>query len=82
MADHAVVAVPLSWRGRLLGFFGLGSPPPRRFGPDDVETLTLFGRHAAIAIENARLYALERRRSERLALAVRHGLAPSDDPSS
>jgi signal transduction histidine kinase len=73
VADHAVVAVPLSWRGRLLGFFGLGAPPPRRFVKEDEETLALFGRHAAIAIENARLYALERRRSERLALIARVG---------
>lgn len=73
LADHAVVAVPLVWRGRLIGFFGVGGPPPQRFGPEDVELLTLFGRHAAIAIENARLYAQERRRSERLALIARVG---------
>jgi signal transduction histidine kinase len=79
VADHAVVAVPLSWHGRLLGFFGLGSPPPRRFGAEDVETLTLFGRHAAIAVENARLYALERRRSERLALLARVGQIITSD---
>ncbi|HEX6737536.1 MAG TPA: GAF domain-containing protein [Vicinamibacteria bacterium] len=79
VADHAVVAVPLQWRGRLLGFFGVGSPPPRRFGPEDVEALTLFGRHAAIAIENARLYALERRRSERLALLARVGQIITSD---
>jgi signal transduction histidine kinase len=73
LADHAVVAVPLSWRGRLIGFFGVGGPPPLRFGPEDVEQLNLFGRHAAIAIENARLYAQERKRSERLALISRVG---------
>lgn len=73
LADHAVLAVPLSRHGRLLGFFGLGGPPPLRFAPQDVESLELFGRHAAIAIENARLYALERRRGERLALIARVG---------
>ena len=40
------------------GFFGIGARPPRRFDEQDVETLGLFARHAAIAIENARRYEL------------------------
>ncbi|HEV8580789.1 MAG TPA: GAF domain-containing sensor histidine kinase [Thermoanaerobaculia bacterium] len=56
LADNAVVAVPIFWRGELIGFFGLGARPPHRFTSQDAETLSLFGRHAAIAIENARLF--------------------------
>jgi signal transduction histidine kinase len=56
LADNAVVGVPLFWGGELLGFFGLGARPPRRFTREDSETLLLFGRHAAIAIQNARLF--------------------------
>jgi signal transduction histidine kinase len=70
---HAVVGMPIFWRDRLLGFFGIGARPPRRFDERDVETLGLFARHAAIAIENARRYELERRRTERLALIARVG---------
>ncbi len=69
----AVLGVPILWRGALTGVFGLGARPPRRFGPEDVRTLGLLARHTAIAIENARLYAREQRRSERLALIARVG---------
>jgi GAF domain-containing protein len=73
LADHAVIGVPIWWAGQLIGYFGLGSPPPRRFVDDEIETLALFARHAAIAIENARRYERERRRTEQLALIARIG---------
>ena len=50
-----------------------GAPKPRRFDEQTVETLTLLARHAAIAIENARRYQWEQRRTERLALIARIG---------
>lgn len=61
LSDHAVVGVPIFWHDRLIGFFGIGAEPPRRFGENDVEMLSLFARHAAIAIENARLFERARR---------------------
>jgi signal transduction histidine kinase len=73
LGHHAVVAVPILCRERLLGFFGIGAEPPRRFDQADLETLALFARHAAIAIENARRYQWEQRRTERLALIARIG---------
>jgi signal transduction histidine kinase len=73
LGHHAVVAVPILWRERLLGFFGIGAEPPRRFDQADLDTLALFARHAAIAIENARRYQWEQRRTERLALIARIG---------
>lgn len=73
LSHHAVVAVPILWRERLIGFVGVGAAPPRRFTDGDVETLSLYARHAGIAIENAQLYALEQRRAERLALIARIG---------
>jgi GAF domain-containing protein len=57
LAEYAVIGVPIFWRETLVGVFGIGAAPPRRFTDQDVETLTLFARHAAIAIENARLFA-------------------------
>jgi signal transduction histidine kinase len=73
LSHHAVLAVPILWRERLIGFVGVGAAPPRRFSDTDVETLSLYARHAGIAIENAQLYALEQRRAERLALIARIG---------
>jgi GAF domain-containing protein len=55
--EYAVIGVPILWRDRIIGVFGLGSPPPRQFTAHDVEVLSLFAKHAAIAIENARLFA-------------------------
>jgi signal transduction histidine kinase len=73
LPDNPVVGVPLFWQDRLVGVFGLGARPPRRFGPAEVETLVLFGRYAAIAIENARRREREARRMERLATLARIG---------
>jgi signal transduction histidine kinase len=56
LAANAVLGMPIFWRDRLIGFFGIGAPPPRTFDAKDVEILGLLGRHAAVAIENARLY--------------------------
>jgi len=55
-SDHAVIGVPIFWRDRLIGTFGLGSPPPRTFDQEDAAVLSRFAEHAAIAIENARLF--------------------------
>lgn len=67
LADYAVIGLPIFWRGTLVGFFGIGAAPPRRFTDEDVETLAFFARHAAIAIENARSFEAEKRRTARLA---------------
>jgi len=73
LLEYAVIGLPIFWQGRMTGFFGLGSPPPRQFTEQDVEILFLFAKHAAIAIENARRYERERRRTERLALIAQVG---------
>ncbi|MBC8077303.1 MAG: GAF domain-containing protein, partial [Chloroflexales bacterium] len=71
LADHAVLGMPIWWREQLIGFFGIGAAPPHRFSDDDVATLTLFARHAAIAISNARVFESERRRATRTAIVNR-----------
>jgi signal transduction histidine kinase/putative methionine-R-sulfoxide reductase with GAF domain len=73
LAEHSVVGMPIFWHNRMIGFFGIGGEPPRRFSGRDVDTLALFARHAAVAIENARRYEREQRRIERLALIARVG---------
>lgn len=73
VAEDVVVGVPISWRGDLIGFLGIGADPPHRFSPADVELLNLLARHAAIAITNARLLEREKRRAIRLATISRVG---------
>src|SRR5215510_13028735 len=71
LAANAVIGMPIVSRGKLVGFFGIGAKPPRRFEEQDLSSLELFGRHAAIAIENAMRYQRERARNERMALIAR-----------
>lgn len=56
LGEFAVIGVPIRWRDRTIGVFGLGSAPPRQFDDEDIGVLEQFGAHAAIAIENARLF--------------------------
>jgi signal transduction histidine kinase/DNA-binding NarL/FixJ family response regulator len=55
------IAVPIWWQGEIVGTFGVaGNDPNRRFGDVEAELLANLARHAAVAIENARLYAASR----------------------
>ncbi len=85
MTESAEIGMPISWRGRMIGFFGIGRKPhdaagrARPFSYTETQFLGLFARHAAIAIVNARRYAWERERAERLRLIARMGrLATAD----
>src|SRR5262245_12129739 len=77
--SHAVLGVPIFWRDQLIGTFGVSASPPRLFGSGDVEVLTIYARHAAVAIQNARQYRREAARNERLALLARMGRALAAD---
>jgi len=69
VAYHAVLAVPLIARGRIIGVLGLVDRNPRRiFSPGDQRLLELFAQQAISAIENARLFTEEKRRSEELGI--------------
>ncbi|GAB4467934.1 MAG: hypothetical protein OHK0029_40020 [Armatimonadaceae bacterium] len=61
LSENAVVGVPIMWRGDLIGVFGIGGSPQGRneFFSHDLDLLTLFARHAAIAIVNAQRYERE-----------------------
>jgi GAF domain-containing protein/CheY-like chemotaxis protein len=63
----AALAEPLLYQHRLLGVVSLGKHAAgERFSQADQDTLRLFAAQAAIAIENARLYAEARAACERL----------------
>ncbi len=62
---QSVMVAPLLIGQRLVGAIAsVHSDPSRQFGEMDLRLLELFGPQAAIAIENARLFAAERRRSD------------------
>ncbi|NJN18291.1 MAG: GAF domain-containing protein [Oscillochloris sp.] len=71
LAENAVVGIPIWWSRRLIGVLSIGARPPARFSAEDEETLIALARHAAVAVENARLFKAERRRTERIALINR-----------
>lgn len=60
MDEDSVIGMPIMWRGDIIGTFGIGAGPPKRFGDNDIRMLGIFARHAAIAINNARSYEQEK----------------------
>ena len=63
----AALEVPLKWQERIIGVLAIDVDARRRtFSQDDVWLATLFANHAAIAIENARLYEELQHRMEEL----------------
>lgn len=54
---HSILCVPLLARGQAIGALVVANGPDgRRFAEPDLELLSTFAAHAAIALENARLY--------------------------
>ena len=70
---RSVMAAPLLIGRRLVGAIAtIHSDPNRVFGPDDLRLLTMFAPQAAIAIENARLYASAQRQKQYFEELVRN----------
>lgn len=61
MDEDSVIGMPIMWRGDIIGTFGIGAGPPKRFGDNDIHMLGVFARHAAIAINNARAYEQDKK---------------------
>jgi PAS domain S-box-containing protein len=62
---HAVMVAPLLMGRQLVGAIAfMDKHAERQFGHDDLRLLDLFAPQAAVAIENARLFTMERRRAE------------------
>ncbi|HYX68669.1 MAG TPA: diguanylate cyclase [Terriglobales bacterium] len=60
------VAIPLMLRDQVVGVLDCQSDEPAHFDSDTLDLLTLFSTQASIALQNARLYSLERRRALQL----------------
>jgi diguanylate cyclase (GGDEF)-like protein/PAS domain S-box-containing protein len=53
---RSYVGAPIIFRDKVVGLIGLDSATPEYFKPDHVSRLEAFANHAAIAIENTRLF--------------------------
>jgi len=65
------LVIPLMLKDRCIGVFDLASPELDAFDKRHVEILTLLANHAAVALENARLYETAAANEERLEKEVR-----------
>ncbi|HUP37138.1 MAG TPA: GAF domain-containing protein [Candidatus Limnocylindria bacterium] len=62
----SVLAVPLMIGGRVTGVLAVGDVTGRAFGAEEIRRLQDFANQAAIAVEKARLFALETSRREQV----------------
>jgi diguanylate cyclase (GGDEF)-like protein len=60
------LAIPLMVRDEVVGVLDCQSENPDHFDRETVDLLTLFSTHASMALQNALLYSLERRRASQL----------------
>jgi PAS domain S-box-containing protein len=78
---RSLLAVPLVGQGEVMGIIVLESPQTAAFGEDDRQSLMGLAGHAAIALENARLYkavAGEKRKLEDIVNSIADGLYTTD----
>ncbi|HXY15931.1 MAG TPA: sensor domain-containing diguanylate cyclase [Terriglobales bacterium] len=65
-ATRSELAVPLMVRDEVVGVLDCQSEKLNHFDAETVDLLTLFSTQASMALQNARLHALERRRASQL----------------
>ena len=70
LPTESAVCVPLIHRDELLGVLSLGGSTVRVYADYDLQSVSLFADHAAIAIANARLNDTERELTTRLSEAL------------
>ena len=80
------VDIPLKTKGRLIGVFNAQHTEVDGFPPNQLQLLEVLAGHVSTAIENARLFQIERREKQRLskelaaASAIQTGLFPQAEP--
>ncbi|MBZ5686082.1 MAG: diguanylate cyclase [Acidobacteriia bacterium] len=65
-STRSELAIPLMVRDEVVGVLDCQSEQLNHFDRETIELLTLFSTQASIALENARLYSLERQRARQL----------------
>ncbi|MGH2776385.1 MAG: diguanylate cyclase [Actinomycetota bacterium] len=80
--EESLVAVPLNYGARVVGAVIISKLGIEQFDEDDVRLLEVLAGHAAVALENARLYENQRREAEHakalLEFADTVSMAPSE----
>ena len=66
--EGAILAVPLRVSGTIIGALGIADRGGREFSPEEARLLQAFADQAALALENARLFSLERSRRRQIAV--------------
>jgi diguanylate cyclase (GGDEF)-like protein len=66
-STRSELAIPLMVRGEVVGVLDCQSDRLEHFDRETIELLSLFSTQASIALQNARLYSLERQRARQLA---------------
>jgi HD-GYP domain-containing protein (c-di-GMP phosphodiesterase class II) len=64
--EESLLAVPLCYGSRVTGVIVISKLGIDQFDEDDLRLLEVLGGHAAVALENARLYESQRREAEHL----------------
>ena len=67
--------MPLRLGERVLGVLYANSTAPRSFAEHEINLLQIFANQAAVALENARLFADQHRRLQEVSMLQRVGLA-------
>jgi diguanylate cyclase (GGDEF)-like protein len=62
--DESLLAVPLRYGSRVIGVITVSKLGLDQFEEDDLRLLEVLAGHASVALENARLYAAQRREAE------------------
>ena len=65
-STRSELAIPLMVRDEVVGVLDCQSDQVNYFDPETINLLTLFSTQASIALQNARLYSLERERARQL----------------
>lgn len=66
VSTRAELAIPLMTRDQVLGVLDFQSEDPEQFNSETIDLLTLFSIQASMALQNAQLHSLERRRALQL----------------
>ncbi len=65
-STRSELAIPLMVRDEVVGVLDCQSERVNHFDNETIDLLTMFSTHASIALQNARLYSLERQRARQL----------------
>jgi diguanylate cyclase (GGDEF)-like protein len=79
--EESMIAVPLTYGSRVIGTIVVSKLGVDQFDEDDLRLLEVLAGHAAVGLENARLYEAQRREAEHLKALLEFTVAISHAPT-